>query len=38
VFAAGDIRSGVPYLLADAASDGIAAARAVVESLREAPR
>jgi thioredoxin reductase (NADPH) len=38
VFAAGDIRSGVPYLLADAASDGVAAARAVVHSLRVAAR
>ena len=38
VFAAGDIRSGVPYLLADAAQDGEAAARSVVESLREAVR
>jgi thioredoxin reductase (NADPH) len=38
VFAAGDIRSGVPYLLADAAADGIAAARGVLEYLREAAR
>ena len=38
VFAAGDIRSGVPYLLADAADDGVAAARAVVQYLREAAR
>lgn len=35
VFAAGDIRSSVPYLLADVASDGIEAARAVVRFLRE---
>jgi thioredoxin reductase (NADPH) len=38
VFAAGDIRSGVPYLLADAASDGIAAASAVVRYLRASAR
>ncbi len=38
VFAAGDIRSGVPYLLADAAADGVAAARAVRQYLHEASR
>jgi thioredoxin reductase (NADPH) len=38
IFAAGDIRSGVPYLLADAADDGVAAARGVVQSLRETAR
>ncbi|NML43389.1 FAD-dependent oxidoreductase [Ramlibacter sp. G-1-2-2] len=34
VFAAGDIRSGVPCLLADCAADGVAAARAAVQFLR----
>jgi len=35
IFAAGDIRSGVPYLLAAAAEDGAAAARAACSFLAE---
>jgi thioredoxin reductase (NADPH) len=35
VFAAGDIRSGVPYLLAACAEDGVAAARSALAYLRE---
>ena len=36
VFAAGDIRAGARYLLADAAADGTAAARSALHYLREA--
>lgn len=35
VFAAGDIRAGARYLLADAAADGVTAAQAAVLDLRE---
>lgn len=38
VFAAGDIRAGARYLLADAAADGVAAARAAVLHLRQDKR